>query len=624
MNRQKIILSGLLFLCSFFLSRAAKADDDYVIGNPDLKEIWVDPVHGVDLPGRGSIRTLAYKSLRIAWGSIPENETLTNTGFVIKLVPGNYLPDDVPAEFQSVLGTAEFPVIITAADDTGSVNLPSIDVTSCKFLYFIGLNIIHNGGSQGTYAMSFRRCDHILLRDCHLYGSDSTSLDTAFYGARFYQCPHTYIEHCEIAHPSGAAIDLYAVEHGHIKQSDLHNFGGSGIIIRGGSAYFTIEENAIAYGAKAAVQFYVRDTTIGLDNMVMPWVHYEAYDIKCFNNIIHHINGPGLSCNGGYNILFAFNTLYQTGLNSPLITLSQARRGTAVDQEFSKEYIDAGGWGTWYWYTTGEDSASAPIPNKNIFIYNNIFSNDSASAQPHFSVSGPLQPKAINASCPRPALADDNVVIKGNIIWNGEKEKPLGINANSGCGSSNPSCNEEQLINDNLINIAEQKFVDPDHEIFRPVPGSIAFTISKNFPIPDFSWADIPPSPVVPAGNISNTIKMDRDSNLRTLNNPIPGAYILSTSSVSSNISNTNVLLQAYPNPVMNELSIEFHLSERAYVSLEIYTILGEKIATLLSSALDGGDHHLQWKPNHCEAGTYFCRLQTENMIVTKQISVLK
>ena len=109
-----------LSILSLFLSRRARAEDDYNIGNTTLKEIWVDPAYGKDGPGRGTTRATALKSVRYAWNLIPQNAPLTNEGFLIYLAPGTYRSDDVPTQFQSVWGTAEFPVIFQAADDTGA------------------------------------------------------------------------------------------------------------------------------------------------------------------------------------------------------------------------------------------------------------------------------------------------------------------------------------------------------------------------------------------------------------------------------------------------------------------------------------------------------------------------
>ncbi len=614
----------LFFILSFFaLTRSASADDDYDMGNPTLKEIWVDPVHGLDLANRGSTRALALKSVSKAWAQIPQ--TLRNTGYIIWLAPGTYSPDDVPTIFQSVYGTADNPVIFQAADDTGAVILPSIDVSTCQYFYMIGIHIRHSSASQGAYAINFRACDHVLLRHCTFIGSDSSSSDTAYLGAGFYQCQHTYLEHVEFANISGSAIDLYASQYGHIKNSLIHNYGGSGILLRGGSAYFSIQENTIYSGAGGGITCYSPDTGRGLDNMVMPWVHYEVYDIKCFNNIIHHTHEAGFSCSGGYNVLFAHNTLFQTGLNNSLVILGLAKRARAIDIDIARERIDSGAWGTWY--LDRADSDAAPIPNKNIFIYNNIFLNtpDSATASSQLTIAGPVSAIAFNASCPKPALADDNVKIRGNIIWNG-KLKDLGINPSSGCGASNPSCNQTQLYSDNVINSAEPKFVNAAAGNFHPNRGSIIYTLANAFPIPDFSWTGLPPKPHEPQGNTSNSIPLDRDSNHRNPRLPIAGVFDITTSSVDgeTNIQDDISLLQNFPNPAHTMVTIEFQLKNNAHVTLEVYDILGVKIATLIAERQGQGIHSTNWNISSLPSGKYFYRIETENATLTKQMTIVR
>ena len=62
--------------------------------------------------------------------------------------------------------------------------------------------------------------------------------------------------------------------------------------------------------------------------MRSPWLHYECYDVKVVNNVLHNIIGTGLSAAGGYNILLACNTLYCVATNeAPGHPLLQAVHG---------------------------------------------------------------------------------------------------------------------------------------------------------------------------------------------------------------------------------------------------------------------------------------------------------
>ncbi len=610
-----------LGVLSVFLSRIARAEDDYVIGDPTLKDIWVDPVHGADGPGRGTTRATALKTVRYAWAYVPQNDTLKNTGFRIFLAPGAYPADDVPTQFQSAWGTADYPVIFQAADDTGSVTFPSVDVALCNHFYMIGVRMV---ASHVSYVSTFRACDHLLFRKCQFLGTDSTTADTAIFGASLYQSQHVHFEECEITRTSGSGIDLFATQYGHIKNCRIHHIGENAIYLRGGSGYMAIEENTISFTGKAGILCSSHDTTSGLDNLAMPWVHYDVYDVKCYNNIIDHTHDAGFSCSGGYNMLFAHNTLYQTGLANSLIVLNLASHACSRDKDVCHERIDSGAWGTYYYDFI--DSSKAPIPNKNIFIYNNIFYNtiDSQTAFPHFSVAGPLTALAFNASCPKPAFADENVQIKGNIIWNGKPDKQLGISENTGCGPSNPTCNETQLTKDNLINAAEPTFVGASSGNFHPEPASIVFTVTKAAPVPDFSWTGLPPKPQEPAGNTNNTILLDRDSNKRNAAIPISGAFSISTSSVKEESPTEIFLLQNYPNPSKGITRITFRLLLEANVNLDIYDLLGEKISSLISSRLGEGVHSVTWNTANLPSGKYFCRISTANTTMTKQITVAR
>lgn len=40
-----------------------------------------------------------------------------------------------------------------------------------------------------------------------------------------------------------------------------------------------------------------------------------------YNNIIHDVEAPGISVHGGFNILYAYNTLYRTGKGTSTISI---------------------------------------------------------------------------------------------------------------------------------------------------------------------------------------------------------------------------------------------------------------------------------------------------------------
>ncbi|MCX7840547.1 MAG: hypothetical protein N2559_14005 [Anaerolineae bacterium] len=156
---------------------------------------------------------------------------------------------------------------------------------------------------------------------------------------------------------------------------------------------------------------------------------------------------------------------------------------------------------------------------------NNIVYNPAgyASQWQHLAIRGPGKPSA-GSNIPAPAPTDVNLQIRGNLIWNGPPNHPLGVGeSGEDCPPSNPTCNATQLRAQNVINTFEPKLADPARYNFAPAKGSNIFTVATHT-IPDFVWSDAPGRPSVPAGNLSNRVPVDCAGNPRTLSGP-PGAY---------------------------------------------------------------------------------------------------
>jgi hypothetical protein len=82
-------------------------------------------------------------------------------------------------------------------------------------------------------------------------------------------------------------------------------------------------------------------------------------------------------------------------------------------------------------------------------------------------------------------------------------------------------------------------------------------------------------------------------------------------------------LEQNYPNPFNPSTTIAYELPKSAFVSLRIYSTLGQLVATLVDGQKEAGYHHVQWNPD-VPSGTYFCRLQAGGFIETKKMILLR
>ncbi|MDZ7292061.1 MAG: SBBP repeat-containing protein [candidate division KSB1 bacterium] len=84
-------------------------------------------------------------------------------------------------------------------------------------------------------------------------------------------------------------------------------------------------------------------------------------------------------------------------------------------------------------------------------------------------------------------------------------------------------------------------------------------------------------------------------------------------------------LSQNYPNPVGNAgkflgadehqafTRIQYALPKTSYVTLKVFNLLGEEIATLVSAVKPAGEHEVQWRPTNLPGGVYVYRLQADD-----------
>jgi hypothetical protein len=72
-------------------------------------------------------------------------------------------------------------------------------------------------------------------------------------------------------------------------------------------------------------------------------------------------------------------------------------------------------------------------------------------------------------------------------------------------------------------------------------------------------------------------------------------------------------LMQNYPNPFNPETKIEFRISDLGFVSLKVYDILGNEIATLVNEDKPAGKYEVTFDASGLTSGIYFYTLRTGN-----------
>ncbi len=85
---------------------------------------------------------------------------------------------------------------------------------------------------------------------------------------------------------------------------------------------------------------------------------------------------------------------------------------------------------------------------------------------------------------------------------------------------------------------------------------------------------------------------------------------------------------QNYPDPFNPSTTITYKLPQSAHVTLKVYTLLGQEVATLVDGVQDAGSRSVLWRAENTASGVYFYRIvatygagsfsQVRRMLVTK------
>jgi hypothetical protein len=84
------------------------------------------------------------------------------------------------------------------------------------------------------------------------------------------------------------------------------------------------------------------------------------------------------------------------------------------------------------------------------------------------------------------------------------------------------------------------------------------------------------------------------------------------------------VLAQNYPNPFNPTTTIEFALPKETHVSLEVYNVIGQRVATLVDETKPIGVYVVPFDASALASGTYFYRLTTKEVTFIKRMMILK
>jgi hypothetical protein len=84
------------------------------------------------------------------------------------------------------------------------------------------------------------------------------------------------------------------------------------------------------------------------------------------------------------------------------------------------------------------------------------------------------------------------------------------------------------------------------------------------------------------------------------------------------------VVLGNSPNPFNPSTDISFDLPTASQVSLEVYNVTGQKVATLVDDLLAAGRHTVTWDATDFASGVYLYRLTAGDFVETRKMVLIK
>jgi hypothetical protein len=94
--------------------------------------------------------------------------------------------------------------------------------------------------------------------------------------------------------------------------------------------------------------------------------------------------------------------------------------------------------------------------------------------------------------------------------------------------------------------------------------------------------------------------------------------------SVSESHPLTFSLEQNYPNPFNPTTNFKFRIAEFGFVSLKVFDVLGNQVATVVDEVLSAGAHSRTFDASRLASGVYYYRMKSGNFGATRRMTVMK
>ncbi len=123
---------------------------------------------------------------------------------------------------------------------------------------------------------------------------------------------------------------------------------------------------------------------------------------------------------------------------------------------------------------------------------------------------------------------------------------------------------------------------------------------------------------------------VDVENNTVTFSSEDVNSYVILSTSRTTNIAGEASVIgnfslkQNYPNPFNPTTTIEFALEQDNMVTLNIYNVIGQQVATLVSGPMTAGVHQVQFDGQNLNSGVYFYELRVGATNKIRRMNLIK
>jgi hypothetical protein len=164
--------------------------------------------------------------------------------------------------------------------------------------------------------------------------------------------------------------------------------------------------------------------------------------------------------------------------------------------------------------------------------------------------------------------------------------------------------------------------IGPDYYVYSdwPIPENLAYSDAdlmvggtNGFPVGDLNW--------FPTQKASWEAQKDAEHAklLYMLNNGT-----LSVQPIGGTLPEAYALEQNYPNPFNPSTTISFSLPHAGQVSLKVFNMLGQEVATLVDGNHTAGTYQVQFNATGLSSGVYFYKLTSGDFSQVKKMTLVK